>query len=406
MLRCAAAASQASRASVILFVAAAWTQAVAPTFARAEHPTDLNNRGITEAQAGRFEQGAGYLREALQRDPSDRLIRRNLSGILTDWAGQLIQQNEASRAEPLLEEAVELNGENGLALVRLGDLAYQARSQFERAVTLWTRAHGHIPDAAWPAVANRISQAQRDQLVERTFVSERTAHFEMRLPRRDPAAIDTLRTVLEREYEELAFEFGTEPSAISVIIYPEHELRRLYNQRDWTIGFYDGRLRLRATELHHPHFRVLVAHELAHAFLHRVYGARMPLWVHEGYAQWRERLAERTPPPEDRPGGRVRRPEGPRTPQETQLERRVRDRTAWVPLKWLDRHFTQPTGTEDIQRAYVQARVVVEELARRHGIPSWHAFCRRLSEGASIEKAYDEVFSPSQWSRLDQGIFD
>jgi len=63
-------------------------------------------------------------------------------------------------------------------------------------------------------------------------------------------------------------------------------------------------------------------------------------------------------------------------------------------------------GTEDIQRAYVQARVVVEELARRHGIPSWHAFCRRLSEGASIEKAYDEVFSPSQWSRLDQGIFD
>jgi len=384
-----------------LALAATWAQV-----ALAETPADLNNLGVTEAQAGRFEQGVGYLQQALQLDPSDRLLRRNLSGMLTDWADQLVQQGRVDRAEAALKEAVRLNPENGTALVRLGDLAYQHRSQFEEAVAFWKRAHGHIPDAAWPAVANRISQAERDRLVEQGFVSERTAHFEVRVPQRDPQALESLRAVLEREYGILEAEFGTGPATISVIIYPESDLRRLYNQRDWTLGFYDGRLRLRITELSHPQFRALAAHELAHAFLHHVYGSRLPLWVHEGYAQWQERLSERTEPPEDRPGGGVRRPEGPRTPQERQIEARVRDRSAWVPLKWLDRRFTQPTGTEDIQRAYVQSRLVVEELMRRHGAATFHAFCRRVSEGVPVEQAYDQTFSPSQWSRLDQGIFD
>ena len=44
----------------------------------------VNNRGVTEAKAGRFEAGATALREALKLDPKDAQTRKSLSNILTD----------------------------------------------------------------------------------------------------------------------------------------------------------------------------------------------------------------------------------------------------------------------------------------------------------------------------------
>jgi hypothetical protein len=109
--------------------------------------------------------------------------------------------------------------------------------------------------------------------------------------------------------------------------------------------------------------------------------------VHEGLAQWHE-------------DGRAR------VPREQELERRLRARSAWVPLKWLDQHFGRPSGREDIERAYVEARIVIEELVRRFGMDRLRRFLEALASGQEVPEAFDATFAPARWARVDQGIFE
>jgi tetratricopeptide (TPR) repeat protein len=347
--------------------------------------TDLNNQGVTAAQAGQFEAGVDYLRQALKANPQDDVVRKNLSGVLTDWASRLERTGHVDRAEQLLLEAIEHEPGNGKAFVLLGDLSYFKRSDFAQAVAYWKRAHGTLPTAEWRVLADRISQAQRDQAIERGFLSEQTAHFDMRLQRQDGLTLSTLGELLEEEYAQLMAVLGGGPSKVTVIVYMEQDLRRTYNQRDWAMGFYDGRLRLLWNEVGTDSARTLVAHELAHAFLHHGYGNSLPIWVHEGFAQLQE---------------------GPRplTEAERRLEQGIASGASWVPLKWLDRRFTHPSSREDVWRAYVQARLVVAELVKRHGMGRFTRFLQKLSEGTAVDAAYDTAFAPSRWSRTDQTI--
>ncbi len=359
----------------------------APQGAQSLNATDLNNRGIMEAQAGRFKEGAALLRHALSLDPTDALTRKNLSGVLTDWAAQLGQQGKVDDAIAALQEAVGHNPDNGLALVRLGDLFYLKRSDMASAILYWQRAHGKISAVMWQAVANRITQAQRDQLIERGFTARQTAHFDIRFEHSRTVDLEALEHVLEGAYEHLAQQLGRTLPRVTVIVYTEQDLRRVYNQRDWALGLYDGRIRLRLDELTQEYLEDMVTHELAHAFLHYGYGDRLPIWVHEGYAQLQERAHERNE-------------------EARRIEQGMTSRTLWIPLKWLDRHFEQPSGADDIVRAYVEARLVVDELVKRYGMDHFLLFLEHIAQGASVDVAYEEAFAPSRWSRADQGVFE
>ncbi len=356
-----------------------------PSGSRPLTSTDLNNLGVTAAQEGQFDDGVGYLRQALQLNPADTAVHKNLSGMLTDWAARVEQAGDVTRAEQLLQEAVQHDPENGRAFVQLGDLAYFKRSDFSQALAYWKRANGKLPSSEWQAVADRMSQAQRDQAIERRFISAQTVHFDIRLQRQGGVDLEAVSRLLEEAYHRLISEFGVGPPKVAVIVYTEEDLRRTYNQRDWAVGFYDGRLRLLGNEIGTEFARALVAHELAHAFLHYAYGEALPVWVHEGFAQHME-------------GSR------PHAEEEQRLEAGIVDGTLWIPLKWLDQRFTHPSDRVDVGRAYVEARLVVEVLIARHGVDQFRAFLKALSTGTPAPAAYDMVFAPDRWARTDQSI--
>lgn len=363
------------------------TAAEAPASSQASRATELNNQGVTAAHAGHFEEGVALLRQALALNPADATARTNLSGILTDWARQLDARGRSDDAIAALEEAVRLDDVNGLALVSLGDLLYLRRSDMEAAIRWWQRANGHVPTTVWQGVANRITQAQRDQLIERHFGATTTAHFAIRFQRSQAADATRLGQLLEAAYTSLERQLGGGPARLAVIVYTDQDLRRTYNQRDWALGFYDGRIRLRVDDLTQPYLPDMIAHELAHAFLHHLYQDRLPVWAHEGFAQLQER-----PRPVEGEAARI--------------EEGLRSRMLWIPLKWLDRRFQQPSGAEDVARAYTEARLVVQELVSRYGMPRLTSFFQQVAAGASVEAAYDEAFAPSRWVRADLGDFN
>jgi tetratricopeptide (TPR) repeat protein len=350
-------------------------------------PTELNNLAVAEAQAGRFEAAAELLRQALALAPQDTQFGRNLSGILTDWAAQFVRRGRESDAQRLLEEAVEHDPANGTAWLGLGDLAYFSRSAFDEAIRHWTQAAGKVSPEQRQLIQRRVATARRDRVIEQGFVASTTKHFAIRVQGAASAQVDEWARTLEAAYERVASSLGEGPARLTVIIYTERDLRRAYNQRDWAAGFYDGRVRLRQDEFGSPLAQSLCAHELAHAFLFHRYGRALPIWVHEGLAQ---RLEEARP----------------RTPREQEFEARVRTRTAWVPLKWLDQRFSRPSGRDDVERAYVESRIVIEELVRRFGMPRVQRFLEALASGRDVPEAFDAAFAPLRWARVDQGRFE
>ena len=345
--------------------------------------SELNNQGIRAARQGRWDDAVGYLRRAVKVNPDDALVRKNLSGILIDWAVQLEQTGGGAKAESLLMEAATYDPDNSVALARLGDVAYFQRSNFSDAIAYWKRASGGLPAPERRALVDRIAQAQRDAAIEQGFTSQHTEHFDIRLSHSGAADLAALGQRLEAAYTALAGALGGGPSSITVIVYTERGMRRTYYQRDWALGFYDGRLRLLEREVAGDLAPMMIAHELAHAFLHHAYGPALPTWVHEGFAQLQE-------------AGR------PWSAEERRLEEAVASGSGWVPLKWLDSHFSKPSNREDVWRAYVEARLVVGALIRRRGIAHFKQFLGDLAKGRPVDKAYDAAFSPDRWAETDR----
>jgi len=359
-------------------LAASWLLLTAAT------STELNNQGVTAAKAGRREEGVELLRQALAADPNDATAKRNLSGVLTDRARELDAAGRVDEAVAALREASVQDPSNSASWLLLGDVLHTRKGDAAGALDAWRRALRQASAGLKPAIDNRIATAQRDQLIERGFADRTTPHFTIRFQASRPVDPAALERLLEARYAALAAELGRGPSTLMVIVYSEEDLRRVHGQRDWAIGLYDGRIRLRVDDLVQAALPDVVGHELAHAFLFNLYGSRVPVWVHEGYAQ----LQEQPLPP---------------APEVERLRQGMRDKTMWIPLKWLDRHFQQPTGAADIRRAYLQARLVVEALIRRHGMLRFKQFLEALAGGRPVEVAYEAAFAPSRWAQADQG---
>ena len=377
---------RASRAAIALLLIVPAHPLRAADSSAAPRATELNNEGVAAARAGRFEQGAALLRQALQLDPADALAKKNLSGILTDWAVLVERAGDPAKPETLLREALQRNPANGRAARLLGDFYYFQRSEFAQAIAAWTQAHAVLEGEERRVVADRIAQAQRDAAIERGFASQPTAHFDIRLPPGSGVDVRALGEWLEARYAALAALLGQGPPMLTVIIYTDADLHRTYYQRDWALGFYDGRLRLSAGELQTELGPAMVAHELAHAFLHHLYGNTLPTWIHEGFASAQEEEL------------RVR------TDAERRVDEAVRSGASWVPLKWLDRRFEQPSNVEDVWKAYSEARLVVAELIARHGRERFVTFLQALAHGTPMDAAFDAAFAPDRWAGTDRNF--
>ncbi len=354
---------------------------------QADHATAFNNQGVAEAQAGRLESGISLIRQALALNPDDVTSRKNLSGMLTDWAGQLERSGQVEPAVQAWQEAVQVDPENGIAYVRLGDVAYLRQGDLDAALRWWPQAHGRVSAVVWQLVSARLSQAQRDRLIERTFARHPTPHFDIRYEASRSVDLAAIEQLLEESYARLTHLLDATPARLTVLLYSGDELHRAYQHRDWAPGLYDGRIRLRADELTAAYLPDMVIHELTHAFLHDQFGNRLPTWVHEGYAQLQER--SRT-----------------LTPETARMEQGIQQGTQWIPLKWLDQRFERPSSPADVARAYLEARFVVGELIRRHGEASFRRFLEQLAQGVPVDRAYNTVFAPATWANADAGHFN
>jgi tetratricopeptide (TPR) repeat protein len=353
-------------------------------------PADLERRlDAARRHAARVQAGS----------PEARAVAAELGEIGSAY----LERSETGRAIELLEEAWGWSSEDGLVLARL-TLAYLMAEDYSFARFYLDLARDQAPRAPPDAYAmlggiyyslNRLDEAvlaweQFERLGGEdpsTLAKLARARAEMSLSRNQrfreigdflfsydaaipPALVERAAESLASAERELSGFFGMRlPGRQPVILYEGRRYFALVSVPDWVSGAFDGKIRVTidpgggiAAEL-----PMVLAHELAHAFVRRASRDRAPGWLHEGLAQWWE--GKRMLPAELRAALAGRTP-GTLSEMEGSLSRKP-----------------EPAAVRD---AYVEALGLVEYLMLARGPGAVACLVRDLGEGKGLETALRE----------------
>lgn len=304
-----------------------------------------NNRAIKHLEAGDFEAALAELEPAFEMAPDHAVLRANLAETLVRRA---------------LDRHNRVGGDRELALadlIRAGELA---------------------PDRE--DLARMLERWRAEAEVEAEFAEYTSLHFEL--------AFDGSRTqllhgaqqaidVLEDAYADFRLFLNYDPvrergSKLRVTLYEPEEFRALTGLGHWAGGAFDGTVRVPVEDFVRDRGRWsrTLRHELFHAFLSEYIRGPLPGWLNEGLAQWSEVSG-------------------------ADLDRDVRGaRLRWeesdpIPLDELSGTLSQLGGESRISLAYAQSLVLTEYLIVRFGEIGTARWLESMSEGATVESAFE-----------------
>lgn len=388
-------------AAALLVACAATPSAAQDARARA---LAKNDEAVRRHQAGDAEGALTLLREALRLAPDEPVLRQNAAhclvtlgdahraarrfvdaardyheaaGLVPDDPDPQVREGlallEALRdrdAAAVLDPVVRRWPDHALAHDLLARALYR-QGENARAITLWERVVALTPDDE--AARAALERARREEAVEADLVVDLgAAHFSIKYDGAQDLALGRLvARTLEAAYDEVGALLGRYPRhEVAVVIYPGQTFSAATGAHRWVAGLYDGKIRVPARGLAdapaHEVRRVLT-HEYAHALLRAVGGPRVPIWLHEGFAQ----VAE----------GRARAD-----------ARRELTRAATPPLGRLARSFTSEADPARVRVLYAAACDLVHDLLGRGGAPLLADLLDRLGRGEELEPALRAVY--------------
>ncbi len=335
--------------------------------------------GWEQIEAGRYEDAVA----TFQRDPGvsggDGVIQTGLG-----YAFFQLRQDDKAVA-PLLR-AAELEPGDVRAYFLLGEL-HDRRNELARAVVFFQKALAISPEDA--VLKARVQKLQREQDQQGAFVRAVTRHFTVQFDGHENR--DLYRTViemLEEAYGEVGRALAFYPNdEVSVILYTTKQFQDITRLPGWAGASYDGKIRVPSAgyEQQPDVLKKILYHEYVHAVIHAITrqqlggikdlpSPRVPLWLHEGLAQYLEIGSER---------GAV-----------NERLRPWAQRQAMIPLTVLEGSFMGLNAAQ-ASLAYAESLSVVGYLVDRHGMYQVTRFLEALSRHQGIEPACREAFSIS-----------
>ena len=335
--------------------------------------------GWEQIEAGRYEDAVA----TFQRDPvvsgGDGMSQTGLG-----YAHVQLRQDDQAVA-PLLR-AVELEPGDVRAYLLLGEL-HDRRNDLSRAAEFFQRALTISPGDA--VIRARLQRLQREQDQQGLFVRAVTRHFTVQFDGHENR--DLYRTVietLEEAYGEVGRALSFYPDdEVSVVLYTGKQFQDITRLPGWAGASYDGKIRVPSVgyEQQPDVLKKILYHEYVHAVIHSITrqqlggikdlpSPRVPLWLHEGLAQYLETGSER---------GAV-----------DERLRPLAQRQAMIPLTVLEGSFMGLNAAQ-ASLAYAESLSVVGYLVDRHGMYRVKRFLEALSRHQGIEPACQEAFSLS-----------
>jgi tetratricopeptide (TPR) repeat protein len=297
-----------------------------------------------------------------------------------------------------LLRAAEVDPSNSRVQQWLGDL-YDRRNDLQNATAAYERAAALKPGDADLAV--RAARLDRERERQGAFVQAATRHFTVQFDGRENRDLHRIALgILEAAYGEIGRAFRFFPAdATTVILYSHQQFQDITRSPGWTGAIFDGKIRVPTDgyEARLDAFKRVLFHEYTHALIHAKLGVSIariedlpgplvPVWLHEGLAQYFERSAgDPAAVPEPAfpgPGGK----------------------SLLLPLAALEGSFMALRGT-DASVAYAQSRSIVRYLIERYGMDRMNRLLDRLATNQPFDAACRDTFS-APYDRIERAWRD
>ncbi len=321
-----------------------------------------------------FETAELVIREASGIFPEDTRLKKIYGRVLTEYALNKHNEGNKERARCLLEDAV-VNGEGTADSYSLLGNIYYGTEDNEKAISCWEKALEL--DSSRSNTRRMLEKIKREYSVESSFQSQELEHFEVRFNGVETYdfAWDVLK-VLDDAYYEIGGEFDAlPPKKYTVIIYTGKEFEKALMIPDWIRGLYDGKIRIRIGDLKGDirKLKELLYHEYTHALLHYMLGDDVPVWLHEGVAQYEE------------PGSFVRQDE---------KNLLVRNLKAGSLLSLSEINWViggKKSSVDRIFLAYIQAKSLMHYIAGSYSKYSIRSIVKEFAESKDINTAIERA---------------
>lgn len=342
----------------------------------------LNNLGVEESNNRSFVKAQQYFEKATTAlfeldDAKVRdSIRHNYSELLTLWGTELMKRNQVTEARRALEQAITLNDANGVAYESLGDLAYEG-NDYPSAAKHYLAALP-INENNKNYLENRLQMIQDESELEGNFlqVNDGDNRFLLQYVKYNGGTtITQVLEMLNEAYDTIGDDLGVYPARrVNVKIYTQEDFARVAKLPEWAIGIFDGKMRLRVSEVQSAPalVRDLIFHEYTHAVLAMNIKQEVPAWFHEGIAQLME--------PQFRENAR-------------ELEQvRVALTRHQISFEQLEESFREISSKDTAENAYLLSKYFLTHLNRKYGHEKLQEWVTLLTKDVKFASAFKQTY--------------
>ena len=350
-----------------------------------------NNAALDHGKKGNFDKARGLMQKACQLCPQEKNLRKNFAFLLTNEGFKRYNEKKNNDIEWILRESLQYDDSLAETHVLLGQMYYD-RDDYRQTQEEWNKALQLDPKLS--DVKKKLEKLDREMKDDYRSFDQRNYHFKVRYEGTELWTVsrDVLDT-LESAYVEAGRKFGVYPDQpLTVIIYTQEKFQSVTGAGEWFAGVYDGKIRLRRSDAEgdKQRLRQIVFHEYMHAFVHYLSGNNVPVWLNEGVAQCYENM--------------------PQKPALTDGEKRfLKERlmNGEPDLVTIDRMFLSRDSEADVRFAYVYAKAFVGYLVDKGWDYNIKNLLDELKKGSTANEAFNKVLfrsidmMNSDWRRTE-----
>lgn len=315
---------------------------------------------------------------------------RYLCGLLGLGLCAYKKDADLDRAKPLLEAYLQEGGKEARAYETLGQIYYHM-NDLDRAahyldLTLKSEPENRV-------VGQFLARIKREQNVEKNFGTYDTVHFVVKYEGfENTSACMVILQTLEEARTRVGITLDYYPNIpVTAILYTNEQFQDVTSSPAWANAIFDGKIRIPTKGLTEGSennktetLERIVFHEYTHALIFEcTRGNRVPVWLHEGLAQYSEGLVSF---------------------ENERIFQAFDKYDLIIPLHHLEGSFLA-LGHVHARIAYAESLAAVKYIITQYGEYALRAILKELAHGKTIKEAISSVMYIS-YEEFDNRFLD
>ncbi|MHC4269639.1 MAG: peptidase MA family metallohydrolase [Planctomycetota bacterium] len=282
----------------------------------------------------------------------------------------LYKEGRNNEALQCLEDVISRGVISPEAHYVLGNIYYD-KNELLNAIKNWEIAQRHSPDEA---IHSKIIKAKKELKLDEKLSDKISCNFVLKYDQDDAYSSELVLHSLVTAYNQLAYDFGWyENSEFTVILYSYEDFTNILNVPSWAAAIYDGKIRIpfQYASLDIDELESIIRHELTHALLHRIAGNKVPAWLHEGIAQYKDGVNDA---------------DVKKALKEAVLNNRM------IPISELQAGFGNFKDKTQVKVAYAESLDFIEYLINNYGFYTILDILNNFNNHTSLDELFNYVY--------------